>query len=212
MLSNLSFHGDTRDGIAESHFIFTAVTLFLKNSVELRNGERATLMHLNKNHIHAMLELQEKETTGNTVKRSEETLRKLFAEGDNFAAFGMFNQSGKLIAQATLRLNVELPEILTGKFNAAAKHSTVGCVMVDPAYQGQGIAPVLIQKCLDESREHGTDYAHARIIAGEKEGETANPASMHNFKNKFNFDVTARGQSPESKTPRIVDFLTLKLN
>lgn len=201
------FRGDSHESFATSYLANAAFAS--NNTIKLKTGEHATLLTLDETWIDRMVALQKRETSGNTVVRDEKFLRDLFDNGDT--AFGIVTQSGRLIAQATLRLNTALPDILKDKFNATS-HAVVGCVMVDPAYQSQGLAPRMIEKCLNEAQDRGIDYAHARIVADPETGETANPASMRNFRDRFNFAVVAQGQSPETTTPRTVDFLTLRLN
>lgn len=193
------FRGESHESFVVPYYANAA--LASNDIIELKNGESAKLVRLNRNFVDDMLALQDKETTGNTIKRSREEVEALFDRND--VVFGIITH-GELIAQSVLRLDTKLPEILCDKFNAAASHAIVGCVMVDPAYAGQGLAPRLIKKCLKEAHDRGSDFAHARILEG-------NGASMHNFKNKFGFAAAARGQSPEATQPRIVDFMVLKL-
>jgi GNAT superfamily N-acetyltransferase len=200
------FRGESHESIATSYLANAAFAS--NNTIKLENGEHATLLTLDETWIDRMIELQERETSGNTIIRSAKALQDLFDNGD--MAFGIVTQSGQLIGQSTLRLNTALPELLKNKFNAAS-HAVVGCVMIDPDYQGQGLASYMIEKCLIEAHERDIDYAHARIIANPETGATANPASMRNFRDRFNFHAIAQGQSPESKTPRLVDFMVLKL-
>lgn len=194
------FRGESHESLATSYQANAAFAF--NNAIELKNSERATLVRLNRNFVDDMLALQDRETTGNTIKRSRKDVETLFDRND--VVFGIVTKSGELIAQSVLRLDTKLPEILCDKFNAAASHAIIGCVMVDPAYTGQGLAPLLIQKCVNEARDRGADFAHARILEG-------NGASMHNFHDKFGFNAATRGQSPEATQPRIVDFMVLKL-
>lgn len=202
MFQDFAIRGDSREICTDSPIPILAKEFRPSgNFIGLPHGSY-NLVPLDESNIDQMLALQDREATGNTIKRTREALQNIFDRGD--LAFGIVNQFDELIAQATLRMDTQLPAALSDKFNAAASHAIVGCVMVDPDYAGQGLASRLISKCLNVATENGADYAHARIILG-------NNASLHTFRGKFGFIAEARGQSPETMQKRIVDFMVLKL-
>jgi len=155
--------------------------------------------------IDQILELQDVASDGQTILRSRNYLEDFFAHGHD-VIFGMVDQSGRLVGQATTKMNVALPDILKDSFNTAsgvnASHAIIGCVTVHPDCRGQGLMGKLIQACLNEATERGITNAHARVKLG-------NQASLQNFVKK-GFTALATGPSPEDAT-RTVDFLHLKL-
>lgn len=153
--------------------------------------------------IGQILHLQDVASDGQTIPRDRAWLERLFAGKD--AIFGMTDARGALIAQATTRLDVALPDILKDRFNAASgagKHAIIGCVTVHPDCRGQGLMGKLIQACLNEAGRQGNPNVHARVKCG-------NDASLHNFI-KRGFEIIATGPSPED-AGRVVDFLHLKI-
>lgn len=171
-------------------------------TIHLNNGEHATLRRLDRSWIGRMLDLQATDQSGNTLVRDAAHLEKLFARDD--AAFGIVTSDGRLIAQATMRGDMNMPERLHDVFNVQSRHALIGCVIVDPEYKKQGLCNRLIAKCVREAVQTGHNTAYARILKG-------NEASMHVFHDRFGFRRVAEGQSEESTAPRIVDYVQLKL-
>ena len=203
MFQDFSVRGDSREICTDSPIPILAKAILESVEITGPRFDNRNLVQLDDSYIDQMLALQDREATGNTIKRTRAALQNIFDRGD--LAFGIVNEFDELIAQATLRMGTELPAILCDKFNAAANHAIVGCVMVDPDYAGLGLASRLISKCLNAAKDQGVDYAHARIVLG-------NSASLHTFREKFSFAAEARGQSPETTQKRIVDFMVLKLD
>lgn len=177
-------------------------TLF-RNSVCDLPVTAGRVRRLDRTWIDQILRLQDESSDGQTILRDQPYLERLFAGQD--AIFGITDENGRLVGQATTRLGVTLPEILKNSFNeasGAAPHAIIGCVTVHPDCRGQGLMGKLIQACLNEARRTGNLNVHARVKLG-------NEASKQNFV-KRGFDVIATGSSPED-AGRIVDFLHLKL-
>lgn len=161
------------------------------------------IMRLDASWIDQILRLQDEASDGQTIMRDRAYMEKFFEGND--VIFGMTDETGRLVAQATTRMNVTLPDILKNQFNVASgasHHAIIGCVTVHPDCRGQGLMGKLIQVCLNEARAQGNSDVHARVKLG-------NEASKQNFI-KRGFDVIATGHSPEDKS-RTVDFLHLKV-
>lgn len=166
------------------------------------------IQRLDASWIDQILALQDIASDGQTIIRDREYLEAFFARGTD-AIFGMVDQSGRLVGQATTKMHVTLPDILKDAFNTASRpkkhaerhHAIIGCVTVHPDCRGQGLMGKLIQTCLVEAQEKGMTDAHARVKLG-------NDASLKNFAKK-GFTIAATGPSPEDTT-RTVDFLHLK--
>jgi N-acetylglutamate synthase-like GNAT family acetyltransferase len=171
----------------------------------LKDGPIAgPIQRLDASWIDQILALQDIASDGQTILRDREYLEAFFARGTD-AIFGMVDQSGRLVGQATTKMHVTLPDILKDAFNAASRaerhHAIIGCVTVHPDCRGQGLMGKLIHACLIEAQEKGMTDAHARVKLG-------NDASLKNFTKK-GFTIAATGPSPEDTT-RTVDFLHLK--
>lgn len=169
----------------------------------LRVVPNNTALRLNANWIDDILALQAVSADGQTILRNREYLEDFFAQGKD-CIFGIVDENGRLIGQATTKMDVTLPSILKQSFDETQeeRHAIIGCVTVHPDARGQGLMAQLITLCLDEARTRGMTNTHARVKLG-------NEASLKNFL-KFGFNIAATGPSPEDKT-RVVDFLHLKM-
>lgn len=153
--------------------------------------------------IDQILRLQDEASDGQTIRRDRAYLEEFFRGSD--AIFGMTDETGRLVAQATTKMDVTLPPVLTDLFNAASgagPHAIIGCVTVHPDCRGQGLMGKLIEACLEEAQARGNHDVHARVKIG-------NEASKQNFI-KRGFGVIATGNSPEDQS-RVVDFLHLRM-
>lgn len=163
------------------------------------------IQRLDASWIDQILALQDAASDGQTIPRDREYLEEFFARGTD-VIFGMADQNGRLVGQATTKMDVALPDILKDAFNTASRkqrhHAIIGCVTVHPDCRGQGLMGKLIYACLNVAKEKGMTDVHARVKLG-------NDASLKNFL-KRGFTTAATGPSPEDTT-RTVDFLHLKL-
>jgi GNAT superfamily N-acetyltransferase len=171
---------------------------------KLRVVENHTMLRLDATWIDEILALQAVSADGQTILRDRAYLEAFFARGHD-TIFGITDSSGRLVGQATTKMDVALPSILQDHFieaSGAERHAIIGCVTVHPDARGQGLMGKLITLCMDDAKARGMTDVHARVKLG-------NQASLQNFL-KRDFAVAATGPSPEDHT-RIVDFLHLKI-
>jgi L-amino acid N-acyltransferase YncA len=163
-----------------------------------------TTLRLDASWIDDILTLQAVSADGQTILRDRAYLEDFFARGTD-TIFGITDSAGRLVGQATTKMDVTLPSILKSSFNEASgaeRHAIIGCVTVHPDARGQGLMGKLIDLCLEDAKSRGITDTHARVKLG-------NEASLKNFLKK-DFSVVATGPSPEDKA-RVVDFLHLKM-
>lgn len=185
------------------------VSQLISDSVEaerpvLRLVQKNATLRLDASWINDILALQAVSADGQTILRDRAYLEDFFARGTD-SIFGITDSNGRLIGQATTKMDVTLPSILKSSFNEASgaeRHAIIGCVTVHPDARGQGLMGKLINLCLDDAKARGITDTHARVKLG-------NEASLKNFLKK-DFSVIATGPSPEDKA-RTVDFLHLKM-
>ncbi len=100
-----------------------------------------TIHRLDASWIDEILALQDVSADGQTILRDRTYMEDFFARGHD-TIFGITDSSGRLIAQATTKLDVKLPSILRDSFNEASgaeRHAIIGCVTVHPDARGQGL-------------------------------------------------------------------------
>lgn len=129
------------------------------------DAHKHLVIDLSDDDIKHILALQDKEQSGNTIKRDEQYLTRHFENGHS--GLGIIHD-GKLIAQALISTSLVKGEDLKAHFKEADeskvyRQSTIGTFIVDPAYRGQGLSDQLLDQWEAHAKDHGATIMHARV-------------------------------------------------